>query len=105
MNRDARAQATRSGAPRKIGYLELGADPDPTLPGPQRQGASTMRKLGWIEGENVLGERAFADLDVGRLAGLATELVRKGAKVMIPNGSDQRSFNFLIVAAATSISS
>ncbi len=47
-----------------------------------------MRKRGWIEGENVVWERAFADLQVERLAGLAAELVRKGVEVIITNGPE-----------------
>jgi putative ABC transport system substrate-binding protein len=78
----ALAQATKSPT-RRIGFLTINADPDPKLPGPQRQGSTAMRKLGWIEGENVIWERAFADLKVERLAGLAEELVRKGVDVLL----------------------
>lgn len=84
----ALTQAIKPGPVRRIGFLTINADPDPKLPGPQRQGSMGMRKLGWIEGENVMWERAFADLQVERLAGLAEGLVRKGVDVLLTDGPE-----------------
>ena len=79
------AQATKPGPARRIGFLLLDPDPDPKQPGTQRAGSQALRKLGWIEGENLIIERAFADYEVERLAGLADELVRKGVEVLCTN--------------------
>jgi putative ABC transport system substrate-binding protein len=84
----ALTQAKSSGATRRIGYLQLPPDPDSKVPGPQRAGSQALRKLGWIEGENLIFERAFADYQVESLAGLADELVRKGVEVLLTNGPE-----------------
>lgn len=82
------ARAQQPVRPRRVGLLELRSDPTPGLPGPQRTGSQELRKYGWIEGENVVWDRAFADNRVERLAGLAADLVRRGADVLITNGSE-----------------
>lgn len=84
----ALAQAAKSGAMRRVGYLFLSPDPEPNLPGPQRRGSQALRKLGWTEGENLIIERSFADNQVERLAGLADALILKGVEVLITVGPE-----------------
>lgn len=83
----ALAQVKPSGPARRIGLLQLGPDSD-KLPGPQRADSQALRKLGWIEGENLNFERAFADNQVDRLAGLVNGLIRKGVEVLLTLGSE-----------------
>jgi putative ABC transport system substrate-binding protein len=82
------AQTTKSSSPRRVGFLLPTADPGPKVPGPQRGGSMALRKLGWIEGENLIIERAFADRKYDRLPGLAEGLVRKGVEVIATDGSE-----------------
>ena len=42
-----------------------------------------MRELGYVEGRNLVIEYRFADNDVTRLAGLATELARLNPDVLV----------------------
>jgi len=74
------AQAPNTGQPRRIGVLGLNVAPkdDPR----QRPTSIHFRKLGWIEGENLLIERAYADLQVERLPALAEGLVRNRVEVI-----------------------
>src|SRR5688572_2767828 len=84
----ARAQPVKSSV-RRIGFLlQQISDPGPAVPGPQRQGSQALRKLGWIEGENLIIERAFADEKFERLPGLAEGLLRKGVEVLATNGPE-----------------
>ncbi|OGA30534.1 MAG: hypothetical protein A3F77_12925 [Betaproteobacteria bacterium RIFCSPLOWO2_12_FULL_67_28] len=82
----ASAQAAKSGSPRKIGILVLGVAPK--TPVAQRSTSIRLRKLGWIEGENLIVERAYADLKVERLAGLAEELLRRGVELILTFGPE-----------------
>jgi putative ABC transport system substrate-binding protein len=82
----AAVRAQTSSRTRTIGYLGLEADP--FAPGRPRPLPAAFSKLGWNEGENLVIERAYADLDAGRLAGLVAELIRKRVDVILTNGSD-----------------
>jgi putative tryptophan/tyrosine transport system substrate-binding protein len=46
-----------------------------------------LRELGWVEGENVLYERRFAENRVERLPELAAELVRLKVDVIVAGGT------------------
>jgi putative tryptophan/tyrosine transport system substrate-binding protein len=48
-----------------------------------------MRELGWIEGQNILVERRWAEQRLGRLPALATELVQLQVDVILGRGGDQ----------------
>src|ERR1700747_1991311 len=48
---------------------------------------SAMRELGWIEGQNVVIERRYADNRVQRLPELAAELVRLNVDVIVGVGT------------------
>ena len=81
------AQPMKSGPPRRVGFLVLDFE-DTKTPIPQRAGSLALKARGWIEGENLIVERAYADLDVERLAGLADGLVRKGVDVIVAIGPE-----------------
>jgi putative ABC transport system substrate-binding protein len=77
-----RAQAPRE--VRRIGYL--GSEIDPNLPPEEYLSSKALRKLGWIEGKNLVVERRFGNLKTETLAGLAQELVRMRVDLIITNG-------------------
>jgi ABC-type uncharacterized transport system substrate-binding protein len=81
----ARAQAPKAGHPRRIGVLGLSFEPK--IPAAQRAGVIALRKLGWIEGENLIVERAYAELRIERLTALAEGLLRKRVEVVWTDGS------------------
>jgi putative ABC transport system substrate-binding protein len=82
----ARAQPRAPDRIRTIGFLTLAAA-DPKFPPSEYPSHKALRKLGWIEGQNIVIERRFADLKRERLAGLAQELVRKRVEVIFAIGS------------------
>jgi putative ABC transport system substrate-binding protein len=84
-SRLARAQPRAPDGNRTIGVLFLNAL-DPKSPPTEDIGTKTLRKLGWIEGQNIVIERRFADFRRERLAGLAQELVRKRVEVIFAIG-------------------
>ncbi len=80
----ASAQTPKAGPRKRIGYLALGSDiktPRSELPF-----FIAMSKKGWILGENLLLEPAYADFQAERLAGLAEDLVRKRVDAIWCNG-------------------
>jgi putative ABC transport system substrate-binding protein len=89
------AQAPRE--VRRIGYLGLEPPPDPKIPPEQYPSNIALRKLGWVEGKNLIVERRFADLKVERLDGLAQELVRMRPDLIRTSGHQAT----LAVARAT----
>jgi putative ABC transport system substrate-binding protein len=70
----ARPQAPRE--VRRTGYLGLESPPDPKVPREKYPSNIALRKLGWIEGQNLIVERRYAEYREDRLDGLAQELVR-----------------------------
>jgi putative tryptophan/tyrosine transport system substrate-binding protein len=77
-----RAQSTPSGQSKTLGILTLASHQLAErfwLPGLRAK----LKALGWIEGQNLVIESAFADAKVERLAGLAEELVRKRVDVIL----------------------
>jgi putative tryptophan/tyrosine transport system substrate-binding protein len=48
-----------------------------------------MRELGWMEGQNILVERRWAEERLERLPALATELVQLKVDVILGRGGDQ----------------
>jgi putative ABC transport system substrate-binding protein len=65
------AEAQQAGKVYRIGYLSIGSGPSPRTEA-LRQG---LRELGYVEGRNITIEYRFAQNNVDRLRGLATELV------------------------------
>ena len=77
-----RAQSNPSAQTRVLGILTLASPQDVErfwLPGFRAK----LKALGWIEGQNLVIESAFADYKVERLAALAEELVRKRVHVIL----------------------
>jgi putative ABC transport system substrate-binding protein len=75
------AQSNPSGQRKTLGILTLASHQDAErfwLPGLRTK----LKALGWIEGDNLVIESAFADTKVERLATLAEELVRKRVDVI-----------------------
>ena len=74
----AKAQAAKS--VRHIGFLGPGSAPDPAFL--QRVWAPT-RDLGWIEGQNLIVERRYAEGKAERLKPYAEELVRLNVELIL----------------------
>jgi len=68
----------------RIGTLSAGREPDPKS---RAELLDELRKLGWIEGKNVIFERRWADDDLSRLPVLAAELVRLKVDVIYTVGT------------------
>src|SRR6476620_8751017 len=70
---------------RRIGVLS----PGPTLsPAEYQRVWAPLRELGWIEGQNVVFERRWAEGRPERLLPLAQELVRLNVEVITTIGAD-----------------
>lgn len=82
----ARAQGRATGQVRRIGVLALGS-PDPKQSPSEYPTTVALRKLGWVEGQNLAFERRFAEGKPERLAGLAQELVAKRVELIIALGA------------------
>jgi putative ABC transport system substrate-binding protein len=68
----------------RIGFLSGGArTPDGAPPRPLREG---LRRLGYVEGQNVAYEARFAEGKAERLSGLAAELVRLKVDIIATQG-------------------
>jgi putative ABC transport system substrate-binding protein len=67
---------------RRIGYLALSPLPM------QEIWVSSLKDLGWIEGKNVLIDRAFAAGNPDGLPALAADLIRKRVDVIFAQGPD-----------------
>ncbi len=85
----AGAQA-KSGVAR-VGALMFSAEPTAARPDPTelpfRQG---LREAGYVEGENIVIERRYADGDPDKLAAMAAELVRLKVDVLLAGGQPPR---------------
>ena len=80
----ARAQSTASLQRRTLGVLALTSAQDAADDKLGWMGSfrSALKSLGWIEGQNLIIESAFADYKPERLPALAEELVRKRVDVI-----------------------
>ena len=84
------SQAPKSGQPRLIGFLSMEAPPK--IPLSQKDLyddilANRLRKVGWIDGDNLIVERGLADFNAERIANFANDLVRKRVEVILCNGN------------------
>ncbi|RPH56364.1 ABC transporter substrate-binding protein [bacterium] len=96
------AEAQRSEIPR-IGILSSYAEPDPHVEALKR----AIRLLGWVEGQNVVLEKRYANGQFERLPKLAADLVRVKADVIVVdacgaplNAASQATSMIPIVVAA-----
>lgn len=77
-----RAQSNPSAQSRTLGFLTLASAQDAErlwMPGLRAK----LKTQGWVEGQNLVIESAFADNKVERLAAMAEELVRKRVDVIL----------------------
>lgn len=81
----ARAQQPRRHA--RIGYLTTGSPDDLLVLRNNDAFREAMRALGYIEGENIVIERRFAERDLNRLPQLAAELVRLNVDILFASPS------------------
>ena len=74
------AEAQQSAKVPRLGYLS----PDFSSPTPARTNAfrQGLRELGYVEGQNIVIEYRFAEGKLGRLPGLAAELLRLNVDVI-----------------------
>jgi len=70
---------------RRIGWLGFGA---PTPPAVLEERNALLRELGWIEGQNLLIERRFANGNAELLDPLAEELVRLKVELIVAEGTN-----------------
>ena len=79
----------RASMPR-IGILSFDGAPSGRNPDPLRGFSIGLREHGYVEGQNILIERRYADGRADRLAGLAAELVQLKVDVILAAGPDPR---------------
>ena len=73
---DVEAQEHKAGKVYRLGVLTPGARPPPSLPVITNLLPAILRELGYVEGQNLVIERRFAEGKLDRLPGLARELVQ-----------------------------
>jgi putative tryptophan/tyrosine transport system substrate-binding protein len=80
------AHAQQAAKVYRIGFLAN----DPTIPmtPPGRAFVDGLREKGFVEGENIIIERRFAEGRLDRLSDLAIEIVRLGVDVMVTSSSE-----------------
>jgi len=78
------AGAQKTTTVRRIGYLGSGG---PDTPGDIEQQYASLRKLGWIEGRNLLVERRYANGRIELLPTLAEELIRLKVELIVTSGT------------------
>ena len=80
----AKAQAPATTV-RRIGFLTFGSRPSPDI---MLESRAPLRELGWIEGQNLIIERRYADGRAELLRPLAEDLVRLNVEVIVTIGTD-----------------
>src|SRR5215467_12812465 len=87
------ATAQQPGKVYRIGFLSLLSPPAPSQPEGQQRAPflqpfwQEMRKLGWLEGQNIVMEARWADLQFERMPALATELVERKVDLIVAAAS------------------
>src|SRR5262245_66413478 len=81
------ARAQQAGNKRTIGYLSPATRPAPAFTALGAAFSSSLRDLGWIEGQNIFIERRYAENRLERLPELAAELVRLNVEVIVATGT------------------
>ena len=77
----------------RIGFLSLLSPPTSSQPDGQQRSLffqpfwQEMRKLGWMEGQNIVMEERWADMQVERMPALATELVELQVDLIVAEAS------------------
>src|SRR5262245_54803342 len=78
------AQAQR-GMVRRIGWVNSGF---PAMRKPQKVFDETLHDLGWIEGQNIVVERRYAEGAFDRLHALCAELIQLKVDVIVAAGGN-----------------
>jgi len=79
---DVEAQEHKAGKVYRLGVLTPGARPAPSLPVITNLLPAILRELGYVEGQNLIIERRFAEGKLDRLPGLARELVQRQVDIL-----------------------
>src|SRR5262249_51762066 len=80
--------AQQPGKVYRIGFLSTYSPPLPSAPTPGRDAFwQGMRELGWIEGQNIVVERRWAEGRIERLPALAMELVQLKVDLIVAGAS------------------
>ena len=82
----AHGQPPPTGRIRTIGIVNF--IQDPALPPDRDPTHILLAKRGWIEGQNLVIERRWANLKIDRLPGLVQELIDKQVEVIYADGSE-----------------
>ena len=78
------SNAQQPGKVYRIGFLAAGPPPPPSAPTPMRDALwQRLHELGWIEGQNIVIERRWAERRFERLPALATELVQLKVDIIL----------------------
>ncbi len=80
------AQAKQAGKVYRIGFLAFGPPPSGASPSLEAL-RQRLRELGYMEGQNLILEPRYAKGNLDRLTGLAAELVRLKADIIITSGT------------------
>jgi putative ABC transport system substrate-binding protein len=72
---------------RRIGILMLGAETDPQPLAERAAFTRELRRLGWVEGQNLQIDYRWAGGDVSRMQTFATQLVESGYDLLVAQGS------------------
>src|SRR5262249_30271845 len=87
------ATAQQPGKVYRIGFLSVLSPPAPAQPDgqqpfpPLQPFCQEMRKSGWIEGQNIVMDARWADMQFDRLPTLATELVQLPVDLIVAAAS------------------
>ncbi len=80
------SEAQQVGKVYRIGFLAFGPPPSGVSPSLEAL-RQRLRELGYMEGQNLILEPRYAKGNLGRLPGLAAELVRLKADIIITSGT------------------
>ena len=80
------AAFAQQGRPARLGYLDGGANADPTVQNLRRQFVLGMRDLGYIEGRDYVLEERYAAGQMDRFGAFAKELVDLSVDIIVAGG-------------------
>ena len=80
-------EAQQAGKVVRIGLLSTAA-PDPSSATRWQAFRDRLRELGYVEGQNVIFESRWGDGQIGRLRGLAAELIDAKVDILVTAGSE-----------------